>query len=98
MWTDDPVRDADDYYNALDIKAEMIRQRLPKCEICGKPIEDELCIDLSEGYCECMVHKNCLHDKLTGKTCELSEDIREQIWTVIDHHCLDFVPEVDLED
>lgn len=62
-------------------------ETLPKCAICGKPIKDDYCIDLSEGYTECLVHKDCVRLGLTGSNCDLSEEIRQDIWNIVEEHC-----------
>lgn len=49
MWTDDPVRDAERWMEAQDLRLEL----LPKCCGCGQPIqqEDAVCVD-GYWYCE----------------------------------------------
>lgn len=48
-WTDDPVRDANEYFNAQEEKLE----RLPKCCECGEPIQQEEAVEIDGNwYCE----------------------------------------------
>ena len=45
MWyrTDDPIRDA----AAYDIERQRELDRLPTCDICGEPIQDEFLYDIN---------------------------------------------------
>ena len=83
----DPVAEANAYFYQREMEEREWEETLPKCEICGEPTKDDRCIDLSEGYRECLVHKSCIHGGLIGEECTLSEDIREQIWSLIEFHC-----------
>ncbi len=48
--------DALDQYNAYADRLETALSQLPKCEICGEPIEQEMAVKLDGGYyCD-----NCL--------------------------------------
>ena len=55
-FSDDPVRDAERYYEALEQAAIERRERLPYCDECGKKIETEyIYIIGDEFFCEdCM--------------------------------------------
>lgn len=52
MWTDDPVRDAENYYNEMEERL----QKLPVCECCGNPIQEEYAYLIYDSwYCpDCM--------------------------------------------
>lgn len=41
MWTDNPILDAEVYFDRLETQ----RQQLPKCDCCGEPIQDEFCYE-----------------------------------------------------
>ena len=47
--TDDPYRDFDRW----DRERENSLEKLPKCECCGEPIQDEDLYDFEDGYLIC---------------------------------------------
>lgn len=64
FFTDDPVRDAQRYYEEKEQELE----RLPKCADCGEPIQDEYCVEIGEGkyICEhCLEERRVRVDSLT---------------------------------
>lgn len=65
MWTDNPVRDAERYYDDLE---ERDRKAL-HCDICGGPIaQDEFYFDIDgTAYCE-----RCAREEF-GKVCDYDD-------------------------
>lgn len=60
FYTDDPVRDFDRY----DMAQAQREARLPKCEKCGKPINDDIYFEIeNETLCE-----KCMHDEYARST------------------------------
>ena len=56
FYTDNPGRDADWYF----AMKEALLERLPKCDSCGEPIQDEFLWEIGgEVYCE-----ECAKDRL----------------------------------
>lgn len=51
-YTDDPIRDYDNYYEDLERKLE----ELPICSECGEHIQDDMCYEINGEYIcdECM--------------------------------------------
>ena len=59
-YTDDPLRDFDRY----DMAMAQREARLPKCEKCGKPIDDDFFYEIDgEILCE-----KCMHDEYARST------------------------------
>lgn len=58
-YTDNPVADAERYYNEKEEELE----KLPKCNECGKPIQEETCYEIKGKY----ICENCMegHKKYT---------------------------------
>lgn len=54
--TDDPIAD----FNRLDAKQSAWLKKLPTCQICGKPIQQERCLNL-EGFMFC---DECVEDNM----------------------------------
>ena len=63
--TDDPVRD----FERHDAEQQRKLDRLPKCEYCGEPIQDEECYEINGA----LVHSDCATDYL-DKNCKVSTD------------------------
>ena len=55
FYSDDPVRDFDRY----DMAMAQREAKLPKCDECGKPINDDMFFDI-EGEILC---ENCMRDR-----------------------------------
>lgn len=53
-YSDDPIRD----FERHDAEQTAWLESLPKCEYCGKPIQDEHYYDIED----CLIHEDCLHD------------------------------------
>lgn len=60
MWTDDPVRDAIRH----DREQQRKLDRLPKCDICGEPIQDDTFIDYNGEY----ICEGCLDTEFRKRT------------------------------
>jgi formylmethanofuran dehydrogenase subunit E len=60
MFTDDPVRDFDRY----DMEMAQREAKLPKCDKCGKPINDDFFYEI-EGEILC---EKCMHDTYARST------------------------------
>lgn len=53
--TDNPVADAERYYNDKEKELE----KLPECDECGDPIQDECCYEINKKYiCEKCLNAN----------------------------------------
>lgn len=52
MYTDNPLRD----FERWDAEREKLLNRLPQCEDCGEPIQDERAYYIDGGWicCDCM--------------------------------------------
>lgn len=50
--------DYNDLYDEYDRRQARELEKLPKCEYCGEPIQDDYCYDIQEGViCEdCLIH------------------------------------------
>lgn len=46
-YSDDPVRDAENYWSDRERDAY---KHAPRCSICGEPIEEEVALYLNDGY------------------------------------------------
>lgn len=50
-WTDDPVADAERYQEELEKERKTKLAKLPICECCGEPIEQEKAVYYNDQYC-----------------------------------------------
>lgn len=66
IWTDDPERDAAMY----DMERQKELDRLPKCDICGEPIQGEVLFDL-DGTLVC---EECLNNEYRKPVDDYIED------------------------
>lgn len=66
IWTDDPERDAAMY----DMERQKELDKLPKCDICGEPIQDEFLYDL-DGTLVC---EECLNNEYRKPVDDYIED------------------------
>lgn len=55
FYSDDPVRDAERYWDYMD---KQVILNCPVCEVCGEPIEDEYSYNFDEDW----VHEDCLSE------------------------------------
>lgn len=49
VWSDDPMRDADRY----EAERQEEEDKLPICDVCGEPIQDEWVFELDDGTLVC---------------------------------------------
>lgn len=54
IWTDDPIRD----FNRHDSEQREWLAKLPKCDLCGEPIQDDYYWEFArDKYCEACAEK-----------------------------------------
>ena len=65
-----PIHDVYDLWEAQDIQKEQWRARLPQCECCGEPIQDEYIWEIEGSYyCE-----DCAKDQFRTENTFLEDD------------------------
>lgn len=62
--------DVYDLWEAQDIKKERWLARLPKCEWCDKPIQDEYLFVINDSY----FHEDCVKEQFRQENTFLEED------------------------
>lgn len=89
FYSDDPARDASDYYSYLETKKAMWESRCVKCEICHEPIdpdEDVHSLNLTDRW----VHVQCFNSMVDKSN--IPENFKDYIKESAEETYYDYTP------